>query len=254
LSAVYYSTLNRSFKGKVVDVVLVEPIYPINLGIIARTIKNFNIGNLVLVNPITDLIERAIVYSARGAEVLNRAEVYLSLNELRTKYDLLVGTTAKSSIKPSLVRDLLTPKDLADIVYRYDRVAIVFGREDIGLKNSELELMDVNVKIPASDLYPTLNLAISVGIVLYELYSSRSTGGQMKAASWNERLLLISTVSSLLKSLGLSEELVEKSQRALQNITARSVSSEKEIMTLQAAFNKATILLKKLRLETHENI
>lgn len=242
------------FERKIVDVVLVEPIYPINLGIIARTVKNFNMGNLVLVNPKQSVLEEAIEYSARGTELLKRAEVYRSLEELRSKYDLLVGTTAKSSSKPSLVRDLLTPKDMVGIVDKYNLIAIVFGREDVGLKNYELTLMDINVKIPASDPYPTLNLAISVGIFLYELYSSRSTGRRPKVASWDERLLLTSTVSNLFKSLGLGEELINKSQRALQNITARSASSRKEVMVLQAAFNKATVLVNKLQSAVHKNI
>lgn len=243
-----------SFEEKIVDVVIVEPLYPVNLGIIARTIKNFNVGNLVVVNPVADVIEKAIVYSARGSDLLHSLNIYDSLIDVRNKYDLLVGTSAKESVKPSLIRDFITPKELVGIIEKYNKVAIVFGREDVGLKNSELELMDVNVKIPASDSYPTLNLAVSVGIMLYEVYSSRFPGRRFKTASWNERLLLISTISNLFKSLGLSSDLIDKSERALGNMMARSASLRKEVMVLQAAFNKATVLLKKSRFGMDENI
>lgn len=241
--------MSTSSEGKIVDVVIIEPLYPVNLGIIARTVKNFNMGKLALVNPTAEVVEKATFYSARGYDLLSRADAYSSLADLRDRYDILVGTSAKESAKPSLIRDFITPKELAGIVRKYDKVAIVFGREDIGLKNSELEFMDINVKIPACDSYPTLNLAVSVGIILYEVYSSRSALRRFKAASWNERLLLISTISNLFKYLGLGSELIGKSERTLQNILARSASSGKEVMVMQAAFNKATVLLKRLRSE-----
>ena len=55
---------------------------------------------------------------------------------------------------------------------KINNLAIIFGREDRGLTNSELLLANKTFNIPTSKNNPSLNLSHAVSIVLYELNKS----------------------------------------------------------------------------------
>ena len=48
----------------------------------------------------------------------------------------------------------------------------MFGREDRGLTNEELQLANTHIEIPANPEYPVLNVAMSAQVLCYEIFKS----------------------------------------------------------------------------------
>ncbi|WP_297064590.1 RNA methyltransferase [Thermococcus sp.] len=150
------------------SVVLVEPEGPANVGMVARTMKNFGLSRLVLINP--NVTEESYRYAVHARDVLENALVLENFEEALELFDLTVGTTGKPGRGFIPYRAPLYPWELRETLNGYPgKVGLFFGRESIGLKNEELEAMDLVVTIPTSEDYPVMNLAQAVAIILYEL-------------------------------------------------------------------------------------
>jgi tRNA/rRNA methyltransferase len=154
-----------------IRIILVEPAGPLNVGSVARVMKNMGLQRLVLVNPQCDFLgEEARKMAVHGWDVLEAAQRVATLPEALTGCQRAIATTAR-------VRTLLTPMEpprsalpwlLEDTVTS----ALIFGPEDRGLSNVELNYAQRFVCIPSSAEYPALNLAQAVAICCYELYQS----------------------------------------------------------------------------------
>jgi tRNA/rRNA methyltransferase len=150
--------------------VLVEPKTPGNIGAVARCLANFDGDELVLVRPRCSLTSRAHSRARRGSEYLDTVRIVDGLGEL-DDYHLLLGTTGVLGSPGNLRRDPVLAEDLSDVVPVADvDVGLVFGREDHGLHNDELERCDHTVHLRASNSYPVLNLSHAAAVVLYEAY------------------------------------------------------------------------------------
>lgn len=153
-----------------IEVILVEPEHPGNIGSIARVMKNFGFLDLVMINPRKDIMDNETYCRAKHAQdVLDNVQIkdHSYLDEL----DVLIGTTAKNGNDKNLMRLPMTPVELKEKIDIKLRTGILIGREGIGLTNEELAKCDFNVTIPANTKYPTLNISHAVGIILYELHS-----------------------------------------------------------------------------------
>lgn len=143
-----------------------------NLGVVARLAKNFEVDELYIVSPKTSL-EEAREYAARGAEVLDRARVVDTLDKALEGVSLSICTSAIARER-DVLRNPITPERAAEAaIASPGLVALVFGRESVGLTREELAKCTLLSTIPASPEYPTLNLATSVAIYLYEVYKRR---------------------------------------------------------------------------------
>ncbi len=157
-----------------------------NLGVAARLARNFEVDELYIVSPKTS-VEEAMEYSARGAEVLARARVVETLEEALEGASLSICTTAIARER-DVLRNPVPPERAAEIaVSSRGTVALVFGRESVGLTRSEIERCSLLSTIPANPEYPTLNLATSIAIYLYEIYKGR--GRNIRLDPPDERLL-----------------------------------------------------------------
>ncbi len=156
-----------------IDIVLVEPKTPGNIGAIARLIKNFGFKNLILINPVP-IDEDAKIRAMHAKDILENADINEDLKEVVSRYDMVVGTSGVDTDKEKrFLRQADSPQRFAEEIMDYDgKIAILFGREDIGLLNEELSLCDRFVRIPTSEGYPIMNLSHAVGIVLYELHKN----------------------------------------------------------------------------------
>jgi tRNA/rRNA methyltransferase len=153
-----------------IDIVLVEPLYEGNIGFTARVMKNFGFTNLVLVNP-PAIGDEAVARASHARDVLENAE-RLSLDEVIGRSSLLVATTGEvgRSICTSIRMPFFSPSELRGMVGDIDgRIAILFGRENWGLSNEEVRRCDIICTIPASPVYPIVNISHAVGIICYEL-------------------------------------------------------------------------------------
>ena len=153
-----------------INVVLVEPSHPGNIGAAARAAKTMGVENLVLVNPKTYPDPQATIRATKAADVLERAVVCNSLREAIGHCTFVVGTSARARGLPC---PELAPRQLGTRIWqelRHGSVAIVFGRENSGLSNQELDLCQYVTTIPCSWDFGSLNLAAAVQVICYEIF------------------------------------------------------------------------------------
>lgn len=164
------------------SVVLVAPSGAMNIGSTARAMANFGVTDLRLVTPRTDhLQDSSRKMAVKATPILERAAVYAELSEALSGCNLAIGTTRRFG---KYRENLLHPEEAADLLLpqlESGRVALVFGREDRGLKTGELDLCQRLITIPTFDLLPSMNLAQSVAVCLYEV--SRAKARQQQVVS-----------------------------------------------------------------------
>jgi len=153
-----------------IRIVLVEPAGPLNVGSVARVMKNMGLHQLVLVNPQCDhLGEEARLMAVRAADILETTKVVESLPAALVGCVRAIATTGDDC--RSLPTQLEEPADALPWLLEAPS-ALIFGREDCGLTNAELNRAQRLIRIPTSDAYTSLNLAQAVAICCYELYKS----------------------------------------------------------------------------------
>lgn len=162
-----------------ISIVLVEPSHPGNIGGCARALKNMGFANLVLVNPERFPSPQADWRASNALDVLDGARVVTSVDEAIADCSLVFGTSTRSrripwpALTPPQTAKLLVSGDdeLAKGAKGMGKVAILFGRETSGLTNDELERCHKHLVIPANPEYGSLNLAMAVQVICYELHS-----------------------------------------------------------------------------------
>ena len=160
------STVERRSK---IRMVLVNTTHPGNIGGAARAIKNMGLTELYLVQPREYPAPRAVWRAAGARDILANAKVVESLDEAIEGCGLVVGTSARERRIPW---PLINPRECGEKIWSeaasHD-VALLFGREDRGLTNSELQKCNFHVHIPSNPDYSSLNLATAVQVLAYEV-------------------------------------------------------------------------------------
>jgi tRNA (cytidine32/uridine32-2'-O)-methyltransferase len=153
-----------------IDIVLVNSLHSGNIGGVARAMKNMGLSRLTLVKPLEYPAPEAVWRAASASDVLESARIVETVEEAVADAQFIVGTSARGRTIPWPIQDA---RQCAQRVLtssrRGERVAIVFGREDRGLLNEELELCNLHCHIPTHEAYPSLNLAMAVQILAYEI-------------------------------------------------------------------------------------
>ena len=160
---------NQSFNN--VRFVLVGTAQPGNIGGAARAIKNMGFADLVLVQPEIFPSDRARWRAAGAKDVLKNIRVVESFAEAIADCHLVIGTSARERRIPwPLVNPRLCGEKVASEVVGESphQVALVFGREDAGLTNEELQRCHLHVHIPTNPDYSSLNLCAAVQVLAYE--------------------------------------------------------------------------------------
>jgi TrmH family RNA methyltransferase len=150
-------------------IILAGAKYPGNIGSAARAMFNMGLGHLVLAAPQCAINEESYRMAKAGRTVLDAAKTCRSLKSALRGIRLLVGTTGKSGgyRTPAFAPRSLAPRIL-DRAAR-QKVGILFGREDTGLVDEELQLCQLLIRIPTHYKASSLNLAQAVMVVSYEL-------------------------------------------------------------------------------------
>ena len=150
-----------------IRIILVEPAGPLNVGSVARVMKNMSLHQLVLVNPQCDRLgEEARKMAVHAADVLEAAKIVKTLPEALQGCQRAIATTGQNRSLPTTLEN---PKSALPWLLEGSS-ALIFGREDSGLTNAELSYAQRLIRIPSSDTYASLNLAQAVAICCYELY------------------------------------------------------------------------------------
>lgn len=165
------ATISENYQNLLdsVRIVLVNTSHPGNIGGVARALKNMGLHQLYLVNPKNFPSEEAQWRASNAQDILANAKVVETLDEAIGDCGLVFGTSARERRIPW---PIFTPRECghrAMVEASQHPVAIVFGREDRGLMNEELQKCHYHVHIPTNPAYNSLNLAAAVQVLTYEL-------------------------------------------------------------------------------------
>lgn len=152
-----------------IRIVLVNTTHSGNIGGVARAMKNMGLSDLVLVKPNVFPSDDAVARASGATDLLDNATIVETLPEAIADASLVFGTSARGRHIPWPVMD---PREMAGVVSRVQKgakVVIVFGREDRGLTNEELQLCHHHVHIPSHESFSSLNIAAAVQVITYEL-------------------------------------------------------------------------------------
>jgi TrmH family RNA methyltransferase len=152
-----------------IRIVLVGTTHPGNIGAVARAMKNMGITDLALVNPRHFPHDDATVRASGATDVLEGAKVVSSLSEALTDCVYVAGASARSR---SINWPSMGPRDCAErmiLESKQGKVAAVFGPEKSGLNNDDLDLCHTLLTIPTDPGFSSLNLAMAVQVLTYEL-------------------------------------------------------------------------------------
>ncbi len=159
--------------NSLVQIVLVETSHPGNIGSVARAMKNMGLSNLVLVNPQKFPHQEATALAGNAVDILNDAKTFTSIESSIKNSKVIYATSARER---TIDWPTVSARDAADeiheLVSNTIEVSILFGREDRGLTNEELQLANKHLIIPAHPEYPVLNIAMSAQVICYELYKA----------------------------------------------------------------------------------
>lgn len=210
-------------------IILVEPLYDINVGKICRVMKNFGHYELYIVNPSAKLGFEAEKYSLHAKEILHNAKIVKTFEEAVKDCYPIIGTTATpekgkrglSSVEPLNEMNWLNERDL-------NKTAIVFGREDSGLSNDILLKCDYSIYIETTEEYPSMNLSNAVSVILYKFKINERKGEEKKV---NSKLVknLEKEFNTMVDSVKLKYP--KKSKKAFSNLIKRE-NNEDELKAI----------------------
>lgn len=189
-----------------IRIVLVNTSHPGNIGSAARAMKTMGLSELYLVAPLQYPHPKAQEMASGATDILEKAVVVETLEAAIADCTLVVGASARMRTIPW---PLLTPREMAEKVNLEPpaaHTAILFGCEQSGLSNEELQQCHLHIHIPANPEYSSLNLAAAVQVVAYELRMA-SLGCATFAEQWDYRLANVDEMEKFF--VHLQEVLIE---------------------------------------------
>ena len=221
-----------------IRIVLVGPKFEGNIGAVCRYMTNFGLDDLVLVNPCSIGIE-AYRRAKHGPDILDNARVVETIREAIEDCTIVAGTSGVTTCgDKNFNRVPLPAREFASRVKDFEgNIAILFGREDVGLVQSELEKCDVLVSVPTDERYPILNLSHAATIVMYELF-----GGELHEpipASIEDKERMFDMFEQLMEAGDYPEQRRKDTAVMFRRILGRAVLSNNEFRVLMGVFNDA---------------
>ncbi|TKR27786.1 RNA methyltransferase [Natronomonas salsuginis] len=222
---------------------------PGNVGTIARSMKNFGLSELYLVDP-PELDPDGEAYAFAGHardDVLPNATTVDFDHLVEHFYTVACTATTNQDARNHVRYPFLKPEELVDEIGDIDAdVCIVFGRESVGLSNDELARLDRVCSIPASGSYPVLNLAQAATVVLYELRaltveSTQHPPDAHERADERELEGLYATFSEYLHDVGYPGEKIPKTERLFRRLIARAHPTGREARTMRGVLRRGAM-------------
>ena len=189
-------------------IVLVAPARPENVGAAARAMKTMGFTSLRIVDSEAHL-QPAARWVAHGAgDILDGVQTFATLEQALADVDFTVANTARSRAR---FHYYCTPQQLLGQLSErsqwVNQAALVFGREDSGLTNEELELADLLTGVPMQADYPSLNLGQAVMVYCYQLSELMNVSApQEPVANEGQLKALRQRAEGLLAALEVSDD------------------------------------------------
>lgn len=222
---------------------MVEPSYEINIGFVARSMKNFGFKELFIVKP-ESFGELALKFAAHAADLLKSAVICDDLEEAIKGTDIVIGTTSVIGNDRNLRRIAIPVTEIKPLLK--GKVAVLFGNERTGLKNEQIDKCDILTYIPTSDEYPSLNLSHSVAIFLYEMKRDEKIRTiRYEIASKEDKEMILNFVKEMLINSGLRGIKLDHSLIVFKRLLDRAYLSKREAKTLLGTFSRMKKLMEK---------
>lgn len=192
-------------------IVLIRPQYPVNIGQICRTLKNFEVPNLRIVNPMCNIYsELCLRFSHNARDILYNSNIYKDIGSAIKDINIIISTTSRKRRRSN---QFIKINNLFDMIYDTaynNKVAILFGNEETGMTNEEMKYSNYLLNIPSSPEYPSLNLAHTVTIVLYELFKNKKFSGKInaipKSADHSDMIVFYRHLQNFCSEIGFFKE------------------------------------------------
>lgn len=238
-----YHSLNRWYPHTLtimphIRIVLVGPKYEGNIGAICRSMTNFGLDDLVLVNPCAIGIE-SYRRAKHGSDILDNAKVVSTIREAIEGCTIVAGTSGVTTVgDKNFNRVPLAAREFASKIKDFEgNVAILFGREDVGLVQQELENCDVLVSVPTNSEYPILNLSHAATIIMYELFDGELH--EPIPASTEDKERMFDMFEQLMEAGDYPEQRRKDTTVMFRRLMGRAVMTNNEFRVLMGVFNDA---------------
>jgi TrmH family RNA methyltransferase len=213
-----------------IRIVLVDTTHPGNIGAAARAMKNMGLTELHLVRPKFFPNSEATARASGAQDVLEAALVHETFEAAIASCALVVGTSARQRHLPWA---LLEPREAATRIVAtslHSEAALVFGSERYGLSNDELNRCNLMVTVPTAPGYSSLNLAMAVQVLAYELWLVRRA--EPEPAPRDAPLATVAEVQRLYAHI----------EQVLEEIDFRDRTGNGQLMTrIRRLFNRAQL-------------
>lgn len=219
-------------------VILVEPKYEGNVGFVARAMKNFGLTKLRIVK--FSIGDESCRMAMHAKDVLENAKIVNTFEEGIKNLDYVVGTSGIVNLNEKRhIRNPLTLKEFAEKIYEMNgRIGLVFGREDYGLYNNELEKCDIVVTVPCDENYPVMNLSHAAALFFYELGKKRIIKKPTEASGF-EKEKMHEYFSKLLDEINYPKHKKTGTKTMFRRIIGRAGLSKWEFHALIGVFSRA---------------
>lgn len=235
-----------------ITVVLVEPQGWLNVGMVARAMKNCGMEELRIVNPKKYKKDEAHKMACFAKDIIDKMDVYPTLPD------------ALSDISTSVAFARRVSKDRAPYYYlneisdelakrnKKGKMAFVFGRETDGMTNEEIHQCDLRVAIPTCEPHGSLNLAQAVLLACYEMFRKSGSAKREKAeffVTQAEMRPMIVDFDKLMSEIGYDDrdegQLRKKITGAFKDICGRAGLKNKEVNMFRGIWAKVREVMKK---------
>ena len=211
-----------------IRIVLVETSHSGNIGSAARAMKTMGLSNLYLVSP-KSVDEQSIVLAAGADDVVRNAHIVDTFEQAIEDCSLVIGTSARLR---HLQSTLIEPRECAEKASTHQgQVAIVFGRERVGLTNEELLKCHYHLNIPANSEYSSLNLAMAVQLVSYEM--------RMAFLTKNKTESTLSTIEDIYPTAQEMEYFFAHTEQVYQSLGF--IQNQGVIQKLRRLYNRSSL-------------
>jgi len=211
-----------------IRIVLVETSHSGNIGSAARAMKTMGLSNLYLVSP-KSVDEQSITLAAGADDVVRNAHIVDTFEQAIEDCSLVIGTSARLR---HLQSTLIEPRECAEKASTHQgQVAIVFGRERVGLTNEELLKCHYHLNIPANPEYSSLNLAMAVQLVSYEM--------RMAFLTKNKTESTLSTIEDIYPTAQEMEYFFAHTEQVYQSLGF--IQNQGVIQKLRRLYNRSSL-------------
>jgi TrmH family RNA methyltransferase len=228
-----------------IRIILVGPKFEGNIGAVARSMANFDIRELYMVGP-CEIGDDAYRRAKHGSHILDEAVSVESIDEAVKDCFLVAGTSGITTKGDRNYTRMPVPvREFAQHVSGYEeKIAIVFGREDIGLFQEELNKCDLLIHVPTSEEYPVLNLSHAAALVMYEMFQCGNVTRRAEPADRKEKEYMFSFFDNLMDAIDYPEHRRKDASVMFRRMMGRSIPTKYEYNTIMGILGDASKIIK----------